>query len=171
MRKVLQQGQADGLCGLYAALNFLNTTEWRSWSENGGLWYMLDACRHFGWLTPQFLIDGYEDHQIKAILDLQFTNYRMSYTTYFLSDVLSVRNDHNFQGLLEGIVAKGGSAIVHWETRGHWLLVTGDRDGPVVCDSDDRTRPKSPLSKRRIASTEWGVVILPSKRPKLQLDF
>ena len=172
MKKVLQQGEADGLCGIYATLNFLNRTDWKDWVDHG-LRALIDAARQFGWFTPQHLIDGFEDHQIKAILDLQFENYRMGYETYFLSDVVAGLKHSKFHEILERVVAKRGSVIVHWDNKhgGHWLLVTGDAGVPIVCDSDDKKRPISPLKNRRIPSSEWGIVILPCKRPVRQVNI
>jgi len=172
VKQVLQQGQADGLCGLYSVLNFLERTEWKDWVDHN-LQSLLYAAQHFGWFTPHHLTAGFEDHQLKAILDLQFSNYRMSYQTAFLSDVLASCDDDRFHELLERIVAKGGSAIIHKDIKdgGHWLLVTRDDGDTVVLDSDDQKRPRSLLAERRLKRSEWGVVILPCKRPKLHLDL
>lgn len=172
MRKVLQQGQADGLCGLYAALNFLNRTEWRSWAKGYELWYLLDACRHFGWLTSQFLTEGFEDYQLKAILDLQFLNYRLPFATHFLSDVAEAYSSISSRELYERIVRKRGSVIVQNRRGGHWLLVTGKNGQCVVCDSADAQRSTAPISDRRLSEAlGWGVAILPRKRPVTTVDI
>src|SRR4051812_6521446 len=107
MSKVFQQGQADGLCGLYALMHFLNKTEWKD-KPHKALWYLLDACQHFGWLTPQYLTEGFEDHQLKAILDLQIGNYRLPYRTYFLSDVFDAAAAASYRQLIDQIVENGG---------------------------------------------------------------
>jgi len=168
--KVLQQGQADGLCGLYALMHFLNRTDWKE-NPQKALWYLLDACRHFGWLTPQHLTEGLEDHQLKAILDLQITNYRLEFKTYFLEDAFLSAGAQSYREFLEKVVSAGGSAIAQNQNGGHWVLVTKGQNGAEVVDSANYENPRAPLCDRRLSEQGWGIVILPSSRAKVEIDL
>jgi hypothetical protein len=156
------------MCGLYALLNFLNQTEWRE-APADGLWYLLEACRHFGWFTPKYLTEGFEEHQLKAILDLQFANYRMAFESYFLDDVVRELKISRFTDLADRVVQKGVSIIASWNSRDHWVLVTGIRGTAVIVDSspDSATEPLS--NHPRVLDLEYGIVILRRSRANLQI--
>lgn len=107
MREALQQGNADGMCGLYSVLNLLRQTEtWQGNTPASDFWYILETCRRFGWLTPQFLTEGFEDYQIKAILDEQFNNYRMPFAAYYAEDVQKAKCIKSFDALVCAVEAK-----------------------------------------------------------------
>jgi hypothetical protein len=168
---VLQQGRADGMCGLYAVLNFLNRTEWKE-SPADGLWYLLEACRQFGWFTPQYLTAGFEDYQLKAILDLQISNYRLPFETHFVADVASSLKIKKFYDLAVRVSAKKGSIIASWDSRDHWVLVSQDEGKIVRLDSDSVDQPTVPLTgKHRALGVGYGVIILPRKRCDAKIDI
>ncbi len=165
--KTYQQGHADGLCGLYSLLHFLlQTEEFSGETETDTLWYLLDAARHYGWLNPYTLTQGFEDFQLKAILDLQIENYRMNFRTVFLKDARKASKVRSARALLEAVVSKSGSAIVSSTRRDHWLLVTSHEGKARIVDSANAEDPIIELnSKPRSFSPNWGLVILPEKRP------
>lgn len=171
-RKALQQGQADGMCGLYAVLNLLNMTEWKTEKPSLGLRYLLECCRQLGFLTPEYLTDGFEDHHLKKIIDLQIDNYRLNFETYFQSDVASILPELSCQDLMVRVVSKRGFAITQNQSGDHWLLVAGVKRTPMIFDSDDRSGVPVPLNKRRLAEPNgWGLVVLPKKRSPLMLEI
>lgn len=171
MSTVLQQGQADGLCGLYAALNFLNRTEWKASTTSDGLWYLLDACRHFGWLTPQHITEGLEDHQLKAILDLQFRNYGVGYEALLIRDVVRSREFPTFRHFAMAVLRKRGSLIAQHKEN-HWLLITRNSTGASVLDSANSKQPPRPFSpQQRSLSLTYGLVLLPKKLPSIEVDL
>jgi hypothetical protein len=149
-------------------MHFLNGTEW-SEKPHKALWYLLDACRHFGWLTPQYLTEGFEDHQLKAILDLQIDNYRLPYRTHFLADLAEAVSGGDYRDLIDKVVSAGGSVITQNQSGGHWLLVTTDKREAVVIDSGNYEHPRSVLNDRRLADDGWGVAILPHERPLVEV--
>jgi hypothetical protein len=148
-------------------MHFLNGTEWKEKPQKG-LWYLLDACRHFGWLTPQYLTEGFEDHQLKAILDLQIANYRLPYCTHFLADLLEAVSVESYRDLIDKIVAAGGSVIIQNQSGGHWLLVTIEKHEVVVLDSGSYEHPRALLGDRRLAEDGWGIAIMPHERPVIK---
>jgi hypothetical protein len=168
--RVYQQGQADGLCGLYALIHFLNQQiEWRE-KPHKALWYLLESCRHLGWLTPHYLTEGFEDYQLKAILDLQIANYRLGFTTYYVADLLNSAASKSYRELLDRVVTAGGSAIVTRGKADHWVLVTQGPDGPELFDSSNYENPRSALPDR-LSDDGWGIAILPSERAQITADL
>jgi hypothetical protein len=171
--KTFQQGQADGLCGLYSLLHFLKqTNEFASEDGTDVLWYLLEAARHNGWLNPYTLTQGFEDFQLKSILDLQIKNYRMSFRTVFLRDARQASKISSAKALLEAVTRKGGSAVVSSQRRDHWLLVTPENGTARVIDSANAKNPVTKLaSKPRSFSPDWGLVILPERQPRIELNL
>ena len=171
--KAYQQGQGDGLCGLYSVMHFLTITpEFGAENPEDILWYLLDGARHFGWLNPYTLTQGFEDFQLKSILDLQIDNYRMNYKTYLLAEARKSVKIKSAKSLIEAVVAKDGSAIVSSKRRNHWLFVTNDHGKARVIDSANAASPVGLLEdKPRSFSPDWGVVVLPHKRTPLDLDL
>ena len=170
--KVLQQGHADGLCGVYALLNFLQTTHWSVGDNREGLAFLLDAVRHFRWLTPEKLTNGFEDFELKAILDLQIENWRLGYASYFLEDTRRALRIADAAELMQAVVRAGGSAVVNFDQRSHWLLITAADGEPVICDSANPRRPISRLGDNsRPFSPRHGLVILPRPRPAIELKL
>ena len=172
MTDVLQQGYADGLCGLYCIANFLHRIpEWGD-PPNSTLWHLLDACRHFGWLNPYTITEGFEDFQLKAVLDLQIENYRMSYKTGFLSDTKQSSKIKSVNEFLEKVVEAKGAAIVNSQRRKHWMLVMPGTKGGLIVDSANVKEPERELgSVKRTFSPDWGVLILPHQRPSTEMPL
>ena len=161
------------MCGLYAVLHFLQTAEgWTGTPPGETLWYVLDACRHHGWLNPYLLTEGFEDFQLKAILDLQIANYRLEYKTYFLTDVARSIKCSSARSLIRRVVDKGGAVITGPKGRSHWFLVTSSDGKAVVYDSgaqDDEPYPLEDVA--RISVDDSGVVILPHPRDVFQVEI
>lgn len=172
MRDAYQQGHADGMCGLYAVLNFL-TAERSTWGEsaNDTLWYLLDACRHLGWLTPHHLTAGFEDYQLKAILDLQIENYRLEYKTHFVAEVEQAKRYGSFKKLAEAVVARGGGLVASHDSRHHWVLIRTRSGHLSVVDSSNKAEPIKPFSSGRAFGLDSGFVILPHQRAAIAVDL
>lgn len=165
--KVLQQGEANGMCGIYAVLNFLRD-EWKD-QPSDTLWSIFEACRTLGWLTPEYLTQGFEDFQLKKILEWHIDNYRLSYKVYFLADLAEHFRQDNAGGLIKSITAGGGAAITSVSGGKHWVLVRASSDGPIVYDSH-KSGMIEPLSKRRLdQGVDWGIGILPDVRQPEQV--
>jgi len=152
-------------------MHFLNKTKWKEDEATTALWYLLEGCRHFGWLTPQHLTEGFEDYQLKAILDLQIANYRLSYRTHFLAEVFEATSAGSYRELIKKIVDNRGSIIVQNRSGGHWVLVTSDKKDAVVLDSGSYENPLSPLGNRRLSEDGQGIVVLPYKREKIEIAW
>jgi len=165
VKAALQQGNADGLCGLYALMNFLHRTCPEDWNEaTDTLWYLLDAARQFGWFNPYTITQGFEEYQLKAIIDLLIQNYRMGYETFFVSDAAESLDINRFVNLAERVAEKKGSIIASWDARCHWVLVTSEKGEVVVVDSAAGGESR-PLSQRqRALDLKYGLVILPAAR-------
>jgi len=133
------------------------------------MWYLLESCRHFGWLTPHYMTEGLEDYQLKAILDLQIANYRLNFVTSYVADFIQSARSSSYRELLERVVAAGGSAIVN-RGKGHWVLVTKGPKGPEIIDSGSYENPRSALSNR-LQDDGWGIVVLPCNRPQISVDL
>ena len=171
MSKAFQQGQADGMCGLYAIMNFLVRTKGPTWrKEENPLSYMLEACRHFGWLTPYYLTLGFEDFQLKAIIDKQFSDYRMPFKAFYLDDVVKSIKIDKFFDLANKIVENGGSLICDVQNGKHWVLVTGDKQSLAVIDSANATNPVTPLGRQTGYKLKNGIVIMPCVIEPIEID-
>lgn len=172
MKNAYQQGQADGMCGLYAVLNFL-CSDRKNWGENANntMWYLLDACRNYGWLTPQYLTEGFWDHQLKSILDLLIQSHRMPYETYYIDDVFRSRNFGSFIGMARAVLRKRGSVIARIDSRYHWVLIRRKSGEDVVIDSGNRSSPTSSLVNGSKFDLDCGFIVLPKKLPKLEIDL
>jgi hypothetical protein len=167
----LQQGEADGLCGMYAAMAFLaGTKQWRGEDPSNALWYLLDAARHFGWFTPYHLTKGFEAHEIKAILEREFDHYRMPYEAFYMDDVARQLKTKDYHDITFRVLAKDGSVITGPD--GHWILITTRDGSPKVIDSANRQQPEKPFS-RRFKSLRFAdaIIILPKPRPTISVDI
>ena len=173
MKTGLQQGQADGLCGLYAILGFLAATEqWKAEEPAGAMRYLFEAAHGFGWLTPHNLTGGFEGYQLKAILDMQIANYRMPYQTFFLEDVVRTKRPSDFFELAEQILEAGGSIVGGPDGRCHWLLLTRQGKGRVVINSADPSKPVKKFDRRSSEfSLDSGVIIMPKKLPPVEIEL
>ena len=169
----VQQGGADGLCGLYALLNWLRTTPvYEDEDHERILWYLLEAARQHGWLDPHTLTCGFEDFQLKAIVDWQIENHRLPFQSAFLRDVKVSMGVTSVAEFLRRLVAAGGVAVVSSQRRNHWLLVRTNSDGPSIYDSANPDQPVKPLpTNSRSFSPDWGIVILPHKRPPVKVEL
>lgn len=163
MAKTLRQGDGDGLCGIYSILNFLQQTEWAD-DPKVGLQFLLYSVEEFGWLTPHYLTEGFEEHHLKAILDQQIDRYRLSYKTYYVLDTMRVNNKlRSFSALAEAVESSGGAIIASPAGRAHWVLLGALSKKMKVWDSaaPAASNPK-PIGKSRF-STEDGIVIVPNE--------
>ena len=172
MKGVLQQGQADGLCGLYSILNFLQTTEWQADSSVEGMRYLFDSSHELGWLNPNTLIDGFEDWQLNKIVNLQLERYFIDYKSYILSEVVKSVEVKSFVELSHRVASARGSIIAKVSRKAHWVLIEGGSGTPWIYDSAGSPgKPKKLEQNSRAYSLDWGVVILPEKRPKLVIEI
>jgi len=132
------------------------------------MWYLLDACQRFGWLTPHTITGGFCDYQLKAIFDTQIQDARLPLKSIYLDDLrqhLSLKNNTN---VVDWIMRNDGYAIVYLDcNRDHWILLEPVNAEPLVVDSY-----KSYPSKMRDWREHFGGVgfgVLPSKRPLIEL--
>lgn len=172
MRKALQQGQGDGLCGLYAILNLLNRfPSWRS-SPTDGLWALLESCDEAGWLTPYRLTNGFEDFHLEHILNDQILKYRLELECHRLSDVKASQATRNIGEVIEAVIRRKGAVITTVSKGGHWICVASYNGVASVYDSARSDSAVHPLTERKIDQQEWwGVITLPKKRASLQLGL
>ncbi|MEI6417725.1 MAG: hypothetical protein WCO82_01515 [Sphingomonadales bacterium] len=174
MIKVLQQGRADGLCGVYAILNFLRGAHgWgASPKPNDDLWYLLNACQSLGWLDAYHITNGYHDWQLKAILDTQFDNFRMDYKSYFVSDLIKSGVTGSFTNLLDRVTKNKGAVIAHHDAQDHWVLIKKVSKDLRVFDSFNYEFPLQPLqNENRKYSVKEGIAIFPSQRNLVEIEL
>ena len=172
MKRALQQGQSDGLCGIYSLLNFLIRTRGFGWQDSSdSLWYLLDASRQLGCFNPYTLTQGFEEHQLKAIIDLQFENYRMPYKTFSIGELSKQVGIKNFYDLANKVTVKNGSLIASWDRRNHWVLVTAEAGDMVVIDSAAGGKALSLNRRQKSLTLAGGLIILPKERPPLEVSL
>ena len=160
---VLQQGDAEGLCGIYAVLNFLQQTDWAEDDAEDGLQYLLECADGLGWFTPHYITEGYEDYQLKEILDLQISRYRLAYKTYFVADTIARRKISSFVSLVALVEKARGAIVASKSRRDHWVLVSSLQKETNVWDSSNGERRIEAFPKRTSGySKNFGVVIVPS---------
>jgi len=136
MARALQQGTADGLCGIYSILNFLQTTDWLEYEASTGLEALLECANHFGWFTPSYVTNGFEDYQLKKILDYQIEAYRLPYQTFFIADTLLQRGNGSFSYLAQSLKGREGSALIASKSRrSHWVLIKSHNGKMIILDS------------------------------------
>ena len=171
MKQGMQQGDADGLCGLYALLNFLaSTVDWKDEKPDIALQYLLQSANDHGWLSPHFITKGFEPWQLKRIIDDQFENYRMPYQTFHLSDADRGSGEECFYNFARKITSKGGS-ILGSPDRSHWLLLTSSKGKMVTVNSADRLKSVKPFHKGSARfDTYGGLIIMPTEAPTVKLD-
>lgn len=173
MKPGMQQGHADGMCGLYAILSFLaHTEEWRSEEPNTALRYVLDAVQAEGWLSPYLITTGFESYQLASILNRLFDNYHMRFRATQLAALKKQSSSEDFFGLASRVVAQGCSIIGGPDGRDHWVLVTQSEGRPVVFNSADAKRPMKAFDKRQPDyCVKNGVLIMPWARAQVEVDF
>lgn len=173
MKKAFQQGQSDGMCGIYSLLNFLHRTKGFGWEDDSTetLWYLLDASRQLGWFNPYTLTQGFEEHQLKAIIDLQFANYKMPYETFSVGEVSEQLGIKNFYDLAEKVTKKNGSLVASWDRRNHWVLVTAEAGEVVVIDSYAVGKALSLSRRQKSLTLAGGLIILPKERQPLEISL
>ncbi|MDK2766878.1 MAG: hypothetical protein KYX69_04070 [Sphingomonas sp.] len=172
MKSGLQQGHADGLCGIYAILNFLcDCAEWKSEKPDDALRYVLDAVHSFGWLTPYTLTAGFEAYQLRAILDRLFDNYRMGFRAVPLQDVVRGHPKLAAYELLKALLDKD-CAVICGHDSAHWLLLKTTKAGHAVWDSSNPEKPSKKFDGRLAAfSLESGVVMVPTSAPVAEITL
>lgn len=173
MSAVLQQGHADGMCGLYAVANFLMLRPETQWEAAGDtLRYLLDAAQLYGWLTPHHLTMGFEEYQIRAILDAQISNYNLPFETHRLEDVVSYCGWPSFYETASRVIAKGGAIIASASKQSHWLLILNIGGRVTIIDSFNSSDPERELNERTTAfSKVEGIVVLPCSPLKIAINL
>ena len=173
MKSAFQQGNADGLCGIYSIINLyslIDGNDSEKWLSDT-FQNILHACETFGWLKPQFLATGFEQYQLKAIVDLHIENWRMEYRTHYLEDINRIF-DISFVRLANKIVSKGGHIFASTVGLDHWVLISGQSGVATAYDSDPSQESIRPLSESpRSFSRKWGFAMLPQALPIVEVDI
>lgn len=169
MKPGLQQGHADGLCGLYAIINFLAEVDgWKKEKAENALWYVLDITRQLGWLTPHHLTSGFEAYQLKVILNTLFEAHYTPFSASFIEEIEAGLSEQDAFQLAENVLSVGGRLLVGPE--GHWVLVTRHGKKSVIVDSASVGKPIRSFD-RRSSSLKFagGVIILPKQRATVKI--
>ena len=172
MSTELQQGDADGLCGIYAVMNFLRSkrASWQREDASTTLCHLLEACAGFGWFTPRHITNGFEDRELKAVIDRDIDNYRLPYSAFYIDDVLRSWKCGSFTGLVDSVMERDGAIIASEELKDHWVLIEPRDGSPHVIDSSSPSNPVSPFNRRsKRFSMETGIVILKADRPVIEI--
>ena len=178
MTQLYQQGDADGLCGLYCVLNFLNLHDQDNWENepgqhDGGMRYIFDVCAEFGWLNPYQLAWGYEAYQLVEILRKLNDRWGLQIKVHNTVDLTpELRNRKTFEKEL--LIGLGGFFINGHSN--HWTLIhASSPDGEIIVyDSLSRQKRPEPLASKnavKISLEDPGVVIWRDKSPTLVGEF
>lgn len=169
MTKPIRQGDADGLCGIYAILNFLNLQKGWKFSDNpNALQFVLDVAYDHGWLTPRHIVGGYEAYHLKQILNTLFENYSMQFQAFNIVEIDREKSESSFV-ILKRILAEKG-AIIGGPTGNHWVLLIKSKDGDIIVNSDARDPTVRKFDGRSSQiDISSGVVILPITRNLLEI--
>jgi hypothetical protein len=165
MVKVLKQGHADGLCGIYCILNFLQQTEWADHSDNHALQSLLYTVQELGWLTPHYITEGFEEHHLKKIIDRQIEDYRLTYSTYFIRDT----KFRSFKILADQVRNEGGAIITGEKSKAHWILLCSfdyheKFTELIVWDSSGEGNVENKPPYNLNFPLDSGLLIIPSER-------
>ena len=175
MTAPLQQGQVDRMCGPYSTLNFLTRSE----GGDGGVLvspadsmrYLFDASQRFGWLTSHYLTKGFEDFEVKAIIDLQITRYTMSFTTFYVGNVIRQLRTSLFDELVPAIANGNGFKIANVVNNPHGLLVKKVEGSLVTIASASARKPIKKFSPDVTLSLNLGMAMLLRPHQLSEIDI
>lgn len=141
MRKpTAQQGGPDGLCGLYALLNFLrNHPRFRGDKDQDILRYLLESARHLNLLNPVNISHGFEAHQIRSIMADICTEFDLKYKFEVLWPDTRSLNVQEFYQKLADLTKCGGAAVVSVDAGEHWVLAHRVARNVLICDDSAKS--------------------------------
>lgn len=156
-----QQGTKDPMCGLYCIYNFLKICVGLEGSSKGAFYEVLRACQSFDLLTADLLTHGYEDFQLKAVIDRLITEWRLEFESFYLNDVLKSITG-SFWETAKQISDAGGAIISYSISKDHWVLVTNSNNELSILNSA-QLNSVGRVNNAKF-SEEYGIVILKKTR-------
>jgi hypothetical protein len=141
--KPAQQGEPDGLCGIYSLLNFIHalpeycakTRKEQNEEDQEILRYLLEASHELGLMLPQMLSHGFEQYHLRAIFNRTCENLDINFRAKSLSSYASENKCKNVLKAIGRVVGEKGAAVVHLNEHDHWVLAY-DINGVVVTLDD-----------------------------------
>jgi hypothetical protein len=152
------QGDPDGLCGIYALLNFLRA---RAITANDEAIFheLLISAEKLGLLTAYRLYDGFDEHVLLQIFQTTADRNRWP----FRAILLGAFGHGTFSDKLKVVLDAEGEIVTSVNASGHWVLTYGASKSGFLIDDPDRTvvPKRRAISKRghKIPSDQ-GVVLL-----------
>tara|TARA_R110001606_G_scaffold48184_1_gene122492 strand:+ start:1152 stop:1679 length:528 start_codon:yes stop_codon:yes gene_type:complete len=141
--KPAQQGQPDGLCGLYALINFLHT-----WPDLGttvserqqeAFRYLFEAAEELNLLNAHYLHSGFEQHYLHAIFNRTAENIRLPFRALFLDEFKEGLGSIDDRELLSEVCQNGGCAVIPVGSDQHWVLAHKVKSRKICVDDSART--------------------------------
>lgn len=168
---ICKQGNVDGLCGLYALVNFIsNKVQLADDDYTTGreaFRYLVESAEALGHLTAHRMHDGFEWPLLKEIFNHWAERYEQPYQAYSLSRVTSLERNPSSNSVIQTIVNADGGVVLSVKRGRHWVLVmTGRRDDGrfEVIDADSRY-PEEP--RKKFDDIRCGVALI-SKNSNLK---
>ncbi|WP_157093094.1 hypothetical protein [Paraurantiacibacter namhicola] len=165
-----QQGNADGLCGLYSILNFLKSlSDWRSETPEGAMKIVLEAAQSEGALTPEKITGGFCSDELQRIANRVFARFRMPYRAYHFEEIEWREEDDAYQNHHQ-VLDSGGAIIGGRDGREHWVLFRRTVDGPVLVNSADQKQPTRAFNGRlKSHCSSDSIALLPITRATVEI--
>jgi hypothetical protein len=159
----LRQGHMDGLCGVYAILNFcLLKGLLKGQVKKDAEWYVFEAVEMEGLLTSYYLVRGFEVQHLHAVFERLSKNLRLSYKPYYIDELYVRRRDH--YGLLGRVFEKGGAVIGGFGRAKHWVLFHELKKSEVLIHDSaaDDARKQVNVDELAGSFSSEGIALMPS---------
>jgi hypothetical protein len=167
------QGDADGLCGIYCLINFM-----RSWrlgadirkSDRESFKYLMRSAEQLSVLTPDRLHDGFEWHELTDIFNKTAQTLREPYKAIPFVHVKAQIRDRSIAGILAAIMEQKGQAVLSVDKGEHWVLATEFKSKKVKIVDPSRRTSRQSIALSSIDSDHAGLALLPTGSSLRLLD-
>jgi hypothetical protein len=162
------QGAADGLCGIYSLVNFMqDQPRIRKANVHGhkvAFAHLLKSAEDLQLLNAERICAGFSADDLVAIFNKTAQRKRIPFKAVELAAVLPTDGQPTSIELMERILDEGGVAIVLRHGDKHWVLAHGLSDDRRIQIKDSGHNPRyrtAQVSYLRILDD--GVAILPGR--------
>lgn len=165
----LRQGQMDGLCGLYAIMNFclekslFDKSHFGKGIKKEAEWYVFEAVEMEGLLNTYYLYYGFEVQHIFSIFRRLCENLRIPYRPVYLDTLGS-----DPEQAVTKVLHAGGAVVGGFDGNRHWVLVHSKSDRKyLVHDSAASGTQITALGQARMKRFSMeAVALVPEKSLK-----
>ena len=176
-----QQGDGDGLCGIYALINFLRNEDFlkekdQSSTDRECFNFLMEAAESLGYLTAHNLFGGFVWPKLERAFNLACETWRAPFLALPLSVVAENLKTDRIEDVAAACVKEGGAIVAHMDKQDHWILVYDCDEISVWVDdssvadeekNDPANWPNRKIDKNELRrgfgiKTNSGVVLLPT---------